>query len=53
MKVYLLCQTRVDYLEIWEYTEIVGVFSSKALAEQKAKKLKLDEYTVVVKKVDK
>lgn len=52
-KVYLLCTTAMDYLEIWEYIEIKGVFSTKTLAKKKAIELELDEYTIIMKRIDK
>lgn len=51
VKVYILCETKIDYLEIWDYINIVGVFNSKELANAKAIELKLNEYKIIMKKV--
>lgn len=52
MKVYILGKTAIDYLEIWEFTEVVGVYSTKAKAKAAAKRLKLESYSIEVKKLD-
>lgn len=50
MYVYVLCLTKIDYLEIYEYLEIVGVYKTKKAAELAAKDL--EEYTIIRKKVE-
>ena len=52
VKLYILGQTSIDYLEIWEFTEIVGVYSTKAKAVAAAKRLKLESYSIEVRKLD-
>lgn len=52
MKVYLLCETKLDYLEIWEYITVVGVFVSKKAAQDRANELKLEEYIIIMRKVE-
>jgi hypothetical protein len=52
VKLYVLGKTSIDYLEIWEFTEIVGVFSTRAKAVAAAKRLKLESYSIEVRKLD-
>ena len=52
MKIYVLGKRETDYLEIWEFTTIVGVYSSKAKAKAMAKKLDIEDYSIEEKVLD-
>lgn len=53
MKVYILSEIETDYLEIWEFTKIIGIYSTKAKAKATAKKLQLENFNILELKVDK